>query len=182
LTEIPAAVHNCPSTETLLWSAKTAGSLQLSEDEKTLERIFRTLGALYRLRELELNRLGLSLLEAAVLYFVKTSSYPLTCAQISRMIHRPPHTVSVLLNRLEKRGLAIRSRDPDRKNWVRVSLTERGEAILHRQLSESESRNITARLSREDLAVLNTVLRQLHDAATELTQQIKPTPYDEVAF
>lgn len=150
-----------------------ARSLALNEDEETLERAFRTFRALYRLRELELNRLGLSILEAGILYFVKVSPQPPNPAQISRLIHRPPHTISVTVDRLEGRGLVKKSIRSNRKNQVVVSLTESGEEILQRQLAGGTSRNITRCLSREDLAVLNRALRQLHDRAVELMQETK---------
>jgi DNA-binding MarR family transcriptional regulator len=159
-----------------------ADSLLRNEDEKTWERMFRTSGALYRLREMELDRVGLSLSQAAVLYFLKTSPEPLTPMKISRLIHRLPHTTSVLLIRMESRGLISRNRDMHRKNLVRVSLTKKGEAAVQRQLSERTAMNITACLSREEVAMLNTVLRQIHDAAVELMRQMKPSPYDDALF
>ncbi|MDM7999770.1 MAG: MarR family transcriptional regulator [Dehalococcoidia bacterium] len=155
-----------------------SGTVRLNEDEKTWERIFRTSGALYRLREMELDRVGLSLSQAAALYFLKTSPEPLTPMKISRLIHKQPHTTAALLRRMESRGLIKRTRDLHRKNWVRVSLTRKGEAAFQRQMSERTAMNITSRLSRDDVAVLNRILRQLHDAAVELICQMKPTPYD----
>lgn len=153
--------------------------LALNEDEETLERAFRTFRALYRLRELELNRLGLSVIEAGVLYFVKVSPQPPTPAQISRIVHRPPHTISVTLDRLEGRGLVKKSICPNSRNQVMVWLTRNGERILQRQLSEGASRNITSCVSREDLAVLNRVLKQLHDRAVQLMRQAKSTAFDD---
>jgi len=154
----------------------------LNEDEKTWERIFKTSTALYRLREMELDRVGLSLSQAGVLYFAKTSPEPLTPMKISRLIHKQPHTTSALLIRMESRGLIKRTRDLRRKNLVRVSLTEKGEAALRRQLGERGAMNITACLSREEVASFNVVLRRLHDAAVEMMQQMKPSPYDDFPF
>jgi hypothetical protein len=72
-----------------------AGSSLLNEDEKTWERMFRTSGALYRVREIELDRVGLSLSQAAVLYFLSTSRDPLTPMRLSRLTpasHGEPRT------------------------------------------------------------------------------------------
>jgi DNA-binding MarR family transcriptional regulator len=154
-------------------------SVRLNEDEKTWERIFITSAALQRARELELAPVDISLPQAAVLYFLKTSSEPLTPMKLSRLIHKEPHTMSALLVRMERQGLVKRTRDLKRKNWVRVSLTKKGEAALEAQLGRRTAMNITARLSRKEVATLNTVLRKLHDGALELIRQMKRSPYDE---
>jgi DNA-binding MarR family transcriptional regulator len=156
-----------------------AEPVQLNEDEKTWERIFITFAALQRVREVELARVGVSISQAAVLYFLKTSPEPLTPMKLSRLIHRQPHTISALLVRMEAQGLVKRTRDLKRKNWVRVTLTKKGEEAFKRQLSERTAMNITARLSRREVAMLNTVLRKLHDGGTELLRQIQRSPYDE---
>jgi DNA-binding MarR family transcriptional regulator len=148
-------------------------SLRLNEDEKTVERIFRTALALQRVRELELQRVHLTFIEAGVLYFLKDLTDPLTPADISRQLHRPPHTVSVVVARLESRGLVKKTRNMHRKNVVNVSLTKEGQAALQSQLRESEVRNITACLTRQQVAALNTALRQLHDAAARLLKQMQ---------
>jgi len=156
-----------------------ANPVQLNEDEKTWERIFITSAALQRARELELVSTGITLPQAAVLYFLKTSSEPLTPMKLSRLIHKEPHTISALVHRMEAQGLVSTKRDMARKNWVRVSLTKKGNAALTRQLSQRTAMNITTRLSREEVATLNTILRKLHEAAVELIRQMRRSPYDE---
>lgn len=156
-----------------------ADSVRLNEDEKTWERIFVTAAALHRARELELAAAEISLPQAAVLYFVSSSPEPITPMKLSRLIHKEPHTMSALLVRMEKQGLIKRTRDMERKNWVRVSLTKKGEAAFRRQLSERTAMNITARLSREEVAALNAVLRKLHDGAVGMIRQMRRSPYDE---
>ena len=163
----------------ITWGVKMADSVKLNEDEKTWERIFVTVAALHRARELELAEAQITLPQAAVLYFLKTSPEPLTPMKLSRLIHKEPHTMSALLVRMERQGLIKRTRDMERKNWVRVSLTKKGEAAFERQLSQRTAMNITARLSREEVATLNRVLRKLHDGAVEIIRQMRRSPYDE---
>ncbi len=154
-------------------------SVHLNEDEKTWERIFVTFAALQRVREVELGRVDVSISQAAVLYFLKTSTEPLTPMKLSRLIHKEPHTMSALLIRMERLGLVERTRDLKRKNWVRVTLTKKGDEALKRQLTERTAMNITARLSRREVATLNTVLKKLYEGATELLRQMRRSPYDE---
>jgi DNA-binding MarR family transcriptional regulator len=148
----------------------------LNEDEKTWERMFRTSGALYRLREIELDRVGLSLSQAAVLYFLSTSAEPLTPMKIARLTQRQPNMTAALLRRMESRGLVKRTKNLQPKNWTRVSLTKKGQAAFQRQLSERRAMNITACLSRQEVAILNTVLSKMHDTAIEMIRDIKPSP------
>lgn len=155
-------------------------STDLNEDEKTWERLFRTAAALHRTRELELARVGITLPQAAVLYFLATSPEPLTPMKLSRLIHKRPHTISALVHRMEAQGLVTTNKDMTRKNWLRVSLTKKGKAAFQSQLSERTAMNITARLSRREVAALNTILRKLYLAALELRRQAEPSPYDQL--
>lgn len=147
-----------------------------NEDEKTWARLFRTAGALYRLRELELDRVRLYLSEASTLYYLSVSTEPVTPSKLSRFMHKQQHTTASLLRSMEKRGLVKTTKDLPGKNLVRVSLTQKGEAAFQRQISQRRAMNITACLSREEVAVLNTVLMNLHDAAVEMIRDMRPSP------
>ncbi len=95
--------------------------------------------AMERAREDELRPFGLSMMHAGVLYIVKVSKDPVTPAHISRVLFREPHTaVAALLNRMEKQGLLRKTKDLERKNLIRVTLTERGEEA-YRQSREMKS-------------------------------------------
>ena len=148
----------------------------VNEDEKTWEKMFRTSGALYRLREMELDRVGLSLSQAAVLYFLSTSPEPLTPMKISRLTQRQPNMTTALLRRMESRGLVKTKKSLKPKNWTTVSLTKKGQTAFQHQLSERRAMNITACLSREEVAILNTVLTKIHNTAIEMIRDMKPSP------
>jgi DNA-binding MarR family transcriptional regulator len=49
-----------------------------------------------------------------------------TPAALARHIIRQPHTVSALVDRMARRGLVKKVKDLDRKNLVRVVMTEKG--------------------------------------------------------
>jgi DNA-binding MarR family transcriptional regulator len=83
-------------------------------------------------RENELRKIGISAMQAAVLFVVKTVTVPATPAEISRWLFRQPHTVSGLLNRMEKRGLVRKVKDLERKNMIRIVITEKGEQAYQR--------------------------------------------------
>jgi hypothetical protein len=58
--------------------------------------------AMVRAAENELRKVGLSMIQAAVLFLVKGAQEPVTPAKLSRWLFREPHTVSGLLNREKK--------------------------------------------------------------------------------
>ena len=100
--------------------------------------------AMNRARENELRQVGLSGVQAAVLFIVKAMKVPATPGEISRWLFRKPHTVSGLLYRMEKQGLVRKVKDLERKTLVRVVITERGEEayqgstemkVIHKMLS-----------------------------------------------
>ena len=154
-------------------------SMELTEHERAWENLAITYMTLQRARELELLRVGLTIPQAGVLYFLKTSKEPLTPMKLSRRMNRQPHTVSALLTRMEAQGLVKRTKDLQRKNWVRVSLTKKGEEAFKRQMSERNARNVTSCLSKKEIDTLNAICKKLRAKSAELIRQMQPTPYDE---
>jgi len=71
-------------------------------------------------------------------WIVKAIGEEATPAEISRWLIREPHALSLLLNQMEKKGLVIKTKDLERKNMVRISLTDKGEEAL-RQAQKSET-------------------------------------------
>jgi MarR family transcriptional regulator, multiple antibiotic resistance protein MarR len=83
--------------------------------------------ALFRDREKELMKHGLTPEQAQVLFVVQALGSKCTSSEISRILVRQPHTVSAIINRMEERGFVKKVRDMQKKNWVRVAITEKGE-------------------------------------------------------
>jgi DNA-binding MarR family transcriptional regulator len=80
---------------------------------------------------------------------------------------------------MESRGLIRKTKDMHKKNWARISLTKDGEAAFQRQLSQRRAMNVTACLTREEVALFNTILGKVHDAAVEMIRDMRPSPkYD----
>jgi DNA-binding MarR family transcriptional regulator len=79
---------------------------------------------------------------------------------------------------MEADGLVRRSHDLQRKNWVRVSLTEKGRDAFRRQLTQRKVRNITECLPKRELEALNAANTRLRARAIELIREMQPNPYD----
>jgi len=121
-----------------------------------------------RCREREIKPAGISGIQAAVLWIVKNTTAPSTPAEISRWMFREPHTVSSLLKQMEKHGLVRKVRDLDRKNLVRIEVTEKGEAAYHQ--SRANARvidDIFSCLSDEEVETLLSYLKKLRGKALE---------------
>ncbi len=115
-------------------------------------------------REDELKDMDISMIKAAVLFFAKNMEGPPTPAKISRALFREPHTISGLLDRMEAQGLVRRVHDLNRKNLVRVEVTEKGEEYYHRTREKRRViSKIMATLTEEERNELRSTLTKLRN-------------------
>jgi len=121
--------------------------------------------AMIRARENELREFGISRMQAAVLFIVKAIDGPATPAEVSRWLFREPHTVSGLLGRMEKQGLVRQVKDLERKNMIRVAITEKGEEAYQRSKELKVIRTILSSLSPEQREVLRPYVETLRNKA-----------------
>ena len=118
-----------------------------------------------RARGNELREFGISMMQAAVLFIVKSIEGPATPAEISRWLFREPHTVSGLLERMEKQGLVRRVKDLERKNMIRVEITEKGEEAYQGSRELKVIRTILSSLSPEERDTIRPYLEALRNTA-----------------
>ncbi|OGO08850.1 MAG: hypothetical protein A2Y61_03830 [Chloroflexi bacterium RBG_13_60_13] len=133
--------------------------------------------AMIRVAEQELRTLDLTMIQAAVLYWVKTSKSPPTPADLSRLLFRRPHTVLDLLGRMEKQGLVKRTRDPKRKNVSRIVLTRKGEEAFKRQKEVRGIAGILSELTPEEGETVLAALEKLRKRAMEELKSGLSAPY-----
>ena len=120
-----------------------------------------------RARENELRGLGISMMQATILFAIKAIDGPATPAEISRWLFRKPHTVSGILERMEKRGLVRQVKDMERKNMIRVVITEKGEESYQRSRELKVIRTILSGLSPEQQDNLRPYLETLRNKALQ---------------
>jgi MarR family 2-MHQ and catechol resistance regulon transcriptional repressor len=160
-----------------------AGIVELTGGMKDWSRLQMATAALNRARDLELAKIGLNMPQAEILYCVKTAKEPMTPMKLSRMMHKQPHTVSAMVHRMESRGLVVTRRDMKRKNWVRVSLTKKGEEAFDRWSVTTMVPDVAfSSLSREEREMLSFIAKRLHAKSVELLRQMQPDPYSEPLF
>jgi len=117
--------------------------------------------------DIELGKFGLSWIQAGVLVMLKSSPEPPSPTEISRWLLREPHTLSALLNRMEKHGLIRRTRDSLRKNVIRVLLTEKGEDAYGRIMQMDSVHEILSCLSLKEKGSLMAYSKKLRTKALE---------------
>jgi len=157
-------------------------SIELTENQKAWMRLETLMSVMERARNLELAKSGLNIPQASVLYCLKIAKEPLTPMKLSRMMHKQPHTVSALVHRMEDQGLLVTKRDMKRKNWLRVTLTKKGEEALMRWASATTVPDALSCLSKKEQDALYTITKKLHNRGLELLRQMQPDPYAEPLF
>ncbi len=156
-----------------------ADSIELSKNQKDWLRLETIMAVMERARNLELAKSGINIPQAAVLYGLKTSAEPLTPMRLARMMHKQPHTVSALVHRMEAQGLVSTKKDMKRKNWLRVSLTRKGEEALRMWAAATMVPDALNVLSKKEVETLHSNTRKLHNRGVELLRQMQPDPYAE---
>ena len=121
--------------------------------------------AMYKAESKELFQYGLTHVEASVLFIIQAIGYKATPAEISRWILRESHSVSGLLDRMEKEGLVRKVKDLDRKNLIRVELTEKGCEAYNLTVGRSTIHQIMSALSQKERQQLEKCLQKLFDEA-----------------
>jgi DNA-binding MarR family transcriptional regulator len=117
--------------------------------------------AIFRAREKELQRYGVSPEQVGLLFVVQALGNKATPAVLSRHIIRQPHTVSALVDRMARRGLVKKVKDLDRKNLVRVVMTEKGQKTYDISTKRGPIHRILNTLSEDEKKVFKDMLERL---------------------
>lgn len=121
--------------------------------------------AIARVRDLELSRLGVSLMQMAVLSVMKQIGAPATTAQISRWLLREHHTVAALLDRMEKHGLVKYEQDTNRLRRRLFAITEKGQEAYQESRKSDVIAEVLCILSTKEKNTLRGQLKELRDKA-----------------
>lgn len=141
---------------------------------------------LIKIRNYELKKHGSNLEQAGVLKAIQRLGINATPNEIAKVRFRRPHTISVLLRAMEQAGLVIRRKDPNRKNVIRITLTEKGrEASLKLKKSRAIKKVFLTALSDKEMRQLSTYMWLLcseaeHNYAIRFNTMV-PKPYATVA-
>lgn len=121
--------------------------------------------AIFKLREREVKKFGISIPKAEILFTIEAIGYPATPTEISRHLLREFHSISSILSRMEKQGLVKKVNDLNRKNLVRVSMTDKGRQVYHEAARRETILKILSCLSETEGQQLESSLKKLRDEA-----------------
>ena len=120
---------------------------------------------IWKARERELARYGIPASQARVLFSIEVIDEPVTPAKISRLLFRESQSISGILTRMEERGLIKRVKDLDRKNQVRIVITEKGRQAYHQSVNKKAIQRIMSSLTKGERQQLKSYLQTLRDKA-----------------
>ncbi len=140
-----------------------------------------TRDAMTAVRAAELANCGLSNVEAAVLLVVQLiergGATQATPAEISRWLLRKPHSITGLVDRMQKRGMVQRVNDLSKKNRVRIALTPKGLEAYRASVKRDQIEGVLRALPEEDRERLRKYLQVLCDAARKNLDAKHPRPF-----
>ena len=153
-------------------------SLYADEDYVLWALLNQATDAMHKARQKELDQYGVSSADAGVLFVIQAIGERATPAEITRWLLREPHTVSELLSRMEKEGLVSKTKDLEKKNLVRVSMTEKGRQVYQQSTKRKSIHKMMSCLSEEERQQLMASLEKLRNRALgELTEKRSKPPF-----
>jgi len=126
-----------------------------------------TRDAILKARERELHTHHISERHAQLLFIIELIGHNASPAKISRWLLREPNSISEIIDRMEKQGLLKKIKDLDRKNQVRIEVTEKGHKVYQRSFIPRNIPEILSVLTESDRKRLISSLMKLRKAAIE---------------
>jgi MarR family transcriptional regulator, organic hydroperoxide resistance regulator len=121
----------------------------------------------YRVRERELQRYGITPEQVGILFVVRASDGKLAPADIARMFLLQRHTISSMVERMEKKGLIKKNQDTNNKNRIRLSITEKGEENYQLSTRRGPIHRIMSSLEDKERSVFIRCLQKISSAAAK---------------
>jgi DNA-binding MarR family transcriptional regulator len=137
-------------------------------DHQLLVLLFQTRDLMLSLKRKELRKFGSTVEEATMLIHISKLGDKATPTELSRQLLRKHHSITGILLRMEKKGLIKRNKDLKRKNMIRVSMTEKGEAIYQNAKREDVLEKLADILSDKQKQEMAGYLNILRDEAFDL--------------
>ena len=155
-----------------------AQQIKADKDYTLLTSLLQVADLFVKIRERELLPQNLSATAAEILFLVEAMGKDVTPAKITRMLLREPHSISGILIRMEKHGLLKRTKNMERKNLIRITLTARGENALKQAMKKSGTTHVLSKLTEEQRSKLKQSLSVLKEAGMkELHLSPKALPW-----
>jgi DNA-binding MarR family transcriptional regulator len=117
--------------------------------------------------KLELKHLRITRPQVAVLAILSRQDRPLTLDELAKSTQKEFNSVSVLINRMEKKELVKKiKKDDDLKTYV--VLTKKGSILYHKKVTEHSVHLIFGKLTDEEKKSFSSVLNKLSNITSDL--------------
>ena len=155
-----------------------AEQIKADKEYTLITQIMQVADIFIKVRERGLLPQNLSATAAEILFLVDAIGEAVTPAKITRMLLREPHAISGILVRMEKHGLIKRTKNMDRKNQIRVTLTAKGEKALKQAMKLDGATHVLSNLTAAQQRELKASLTALKEAGIkELRLSPKALPW-----
>jgi DNA-binding MarR family transcriptional regulator len=125
----------------------------------------------------KLEQHGLSTIKAAALFIIDSIGNEATPAEISRWILRRPHSVTGLLDRMEKDGLIKKTKNLHKKNLVRVTITPKGRQAYNISLNRKTINQVLSILTKQERKELYGYLEKLRNKSLKVAGITHKPPF-----
>ncbi len=129
--------------------------------------IMRTRDALFRAREKELRKYNITPEQAFILYFATVMKGAAGPSELARAVMRQRHTVSTLVDRMNKKGLIRKKQDTKYRNRLKISLTPKGRRYFAVTTRREPMHSILGILDEEERRCLLHCLEKINSAANQ---------------
>jgi MarR family transcriptional regulator for hemolysin len=115
----------------------------------------------------DLKQHNITARQLAILDIISILGGKVTPTELSTKLLRQPHSISNLITRMEKRGLVSRTTNPDIKNSLNITLTDKGKQIFKDSVEPDTIPEIISCLSEQELQQLISSLKKIRTSALE---------------
>ena len=116
---------------------------------------------MHKVRRQELREYNITPVQSHVIFVILALQDMATSTQIARWLFRESHSITEILNRMEKDGLVERIKDLRKKSMVRLQLTKKGLEIHSKTTKFDSIHNALSVLSKEERFQLKTLLEKV---------------------
>ena len=128
-------------------------------------------------RAKELSKSNLTQAEAAVLFAIHAIGNEARPVDLAVWLHRKRHTITSILNRMERLGRVRRVKDSKNRNITRVILTKEGNRALSEAMKRKSIHKMLDCFSNEEQQQLKRLIFKLRYKAFEETCVYRNPPY-----
>lgn len=122
-------------------------------------------------RAKEVNSFGVTYRQSGVLFLLTASNGKATMNELSKWLMREPHSILVIVNRMEKDGLITKEKGKDGKGRTKIVITKKGRQAYERCLKLDSIRDILSVLSKRERDQLFKSLKKIRVQALGLLKE-----------